>query len=197
MAQYRGLREIAQRMRFKSPATVLRRHKMDQFPMYPDYTQRGRIWVTTDVLIEEWEQKKAELNQGMRLRHPPWKRRHKPSYRPYNYRLRSENRTGIETAYPKIRQGKKRPLHEELRWDTLEPGEKAYIKARELTPEELEEIERYEAKKRTEITGQPENMETQQEPQVAPPQPRITNPLAEVTRRVANRHFDWRKRSKS
>ncbi len=183
MAQFRGLREISQRMRWKSPATVLRRHKMDQFPLYPDWTQRGRIWVISDALIEEWERKKAELNQGMRLRHPPWQRRHKPSYKPYNWRLRSKNQTRTETADPTIKREKKPPLHEELRWDSLQPGEKAYVKARELTPEELEEIERYEAQRAPEP------------PAEAPPAPKLS-PLMELSRRVANRHFEQRKRNR-
>jgi len=195
MAGYKTLRVIARRLSWKSPATVLRRHKMDQFPMYPDYTQRGQIWVTTDALIEEWEQKKAELNQGMRLRHPPYERRHNPPYRPYNYRLRNKNRTGTETGYPKIKGEKKRPLHEELGWDDLDLTTKAWIKNHEMTTEEVEEIKKYEAKKRSERTDQPEGEETKQELQEAPPQPRITNPIAEASRRVANRHFERRKRS--
>ena len=194
--QYRGLREIAERMRWKSPATVLRRHKMDQFPMYSQPTQRGPVWVTSDLLIEDFERKKADLNQGMRLRHPPYKRRHKPTYKPYNYRLRNQNRIGTETADPTIKQAKKLPLHEELRWDSLQPGEKAYIKACELTPEELEEIERYEAKQCADTTPQPDKEGAQPGPQVATPQPRIINPIAEVTKRVAIRHFERRKRSR-
>ena len=50
MAQYRTLRVIAERMGW-GPATVLRRHKLDDFPLYLDWTKRGLIWVTSDELI--------------------------------------------------------------------------------------------------------------------------------------------------
>jgi hypothetical protein len=99
MAQYRTLRDIANRMRWSSPSTVLRRHKLDDFPLYLDRTKRGLIWVTSDALIEEWERRKVEMCKGARLRYPRrrWRR---PAYRPYNWRLRSKNRTGNGTVRP-------------------------------------------------------------------------------------------------
>ena len=86
---------------------------------------------------------------------------------------------------------KKRPLHEELGWDDLDLTTKAWIKNHEMTTEEVEEIKIYEAKKRSERTDQPEC-----ELQEAPPQPRITNPIVELSRRVVNRHFEQRKRTR-
>ena len=112
MAQYRTLREIATRMRW-SPATVLRRHKLDDFPLYPDWTKRGLIWVTSDELIHSWEQLKVQMCQGARLRNPPRPRR-KPTYQPYNWRLRYTNETLNETVGPTRTEGESRsPLHEE------------------------------------------------------------------------------------
>jgi hypothetical protein len=101
MAQYRTLRDIANRMRWKSPSTVLRRHKLDEFPLYLDWTTRGLIWVTSDALIEEWERGKVEMCKGARLRYPRqrWRR---PAYRPYNWRLRGKNRTYNGTVRPPI-----------------------------------------------------------------------------------------------
>jgi len=87
MAQYRTLREIANRMGWKSSSTVLRRHKLDDFPMYPDFGTHGLIWVTSDELIHVWESRKVALNQGARLKQP-WKWRHKEGYTPYNWKLR-------------------------------------------------------------------------------------------------------------
>jgi hypothetical protein len=91
MAQIKTLRKIGERMGW-SPAKVLRRHKLDDFPLYPDWTKRGIIWVTSDELILEWEQNKVRMNQGARLRPPPRPRR-KPTYHPYNWRLRYKNET--------------------------------------------------------------------------------------------------------
>jgi hypothetical protein len=88
-------------MQWKSPSTVLRRHKLDEFPLYLDWTVRGLIWVTSDALIEEWERRKVQTNQGARLKRP-WKWRHKPTYQPYNWRLRSKNQTGIGAVRPPI-----------------------------------------------------------------------------------------------
>jgi hypothetical protein len=95
MPEYRTLREIAKRMRW-SPSKVLRRHKLDEFPLYLDWTARGLIWVTSDALIDEWERRKVQMNQGARLKRP-WKWRHKPTYQPYNWRLRYKNETHSET----------------------------------------------------------------------------------------------------
>jgi hypothetical protein len=95
MAQIKTLRKIAERMGW-SPAKVLRRHKLDDFPLYPDWTKRGIIWVTSDELILEWEQKKVDMNQGARLRPPP-RPRHKPTYHRYNWRLRYKNETPSRT----------------------------------------------------------------------------------------------------
>jgi hypothetical protein len=96
MAQIKTLRKIAERMGW-SPAKVLRRHKLDDFPLYPDWTKRGLIWVTSEELILEWEQNKVRMNQGARLRPPP---RHKPTYHPYNWRLRYKNQTPSRTIGP-------------------------------------------------------------------------------------------------
>ena len=76
MAEYRTLREVATRMR-RCPSTILRRHKLDDFPLYLDWTKRGLIWVTSDDLILKWEERKVQMSQGARLRQPP-RRRHKP-----------------------------------------------------------------------------------------------------------------------
>jgi len=81
---YVTLRKIAKVMQWKSPATVLRRHKYDEFPLYPMPTKRGWVWVTSDALIDEWERRKAELSRGTRLR------------RPYFWRHRKEIRTGTK-----------------------------------------------------------------------------------------------------
>ena len=187
---YRGLRQIAKRMAWKSPMTPLRHHeKYDDpklcFPMMmlPTGKGLGFVWITSDAQIELWMQRWSLLSANERIA-----RLKRP-------RKRKVIRIG-GTVEPTNWQEKKRRLHEELRWDTLEPGEKAYIKARELTPEELEEIERYDAEKRTETTDQREGEGVQPGPQEASPRPGITNPLAEHSRRVANRHFERRKRSR-
>src|SRR5215468_10936997 len=96
MAQIKTLRKIAERMGW-SPAKVLRRHKLDDFPLYQDWTKRGLIWVTSDELILQWEERKVRMSQGARLRNPPRPRR-KPSYQPYNWRLRYKNETYNETV---------------------------------------------------------------------------------------------------
>ena len=98
MAQIKTLRKIAERMGW-SPAKVLRRHKLDDFPLYLDWTKRGLIWVTSDELIHLWEQMKVNMCQGARLRNPP-RPRHKPTYQPYNWRLRYKNETLNETVGP-------------------------------------------------------------------------------------------------
>ena len=216
MAMYRGLRAIAKRMGWKSPMTPLRHHeKYDDpklcFPlvMFPTGKGLGFVWVTDDALIELWMQRMSEKSAHERVTRPKLPRRRKVPL-PKALAIRQIERIARladmsmdeiririgGTGEPTYSRGEKPPLHEELRWDTLQPGEKAYVKARELTPEELEEIERYEAKKRTETTAQPERKGAQPRPQVATPQPRITNPIAEVSRRVANRHFEQRKRSR-
>jgi len=107
MAQYRTLREIANRMGWKSPSTVLRRHKLDDFPVYPDFGRRGLFWVTSDELIHAWEARKVAMNQGARLKQP-WKWKHKESYQPYNWQLRKD--TG--TKKPPDREGKAASLRE-------------------------------------------------------------------------------------
>src|SRR5262245_15918491 len=112
MAQHLTLRKIAERMGW-GPATVLRRHKLDDFPLYLDWTKRGLIWVTSDELIHLWEQMKVNMCQGARLRNPPRPRR-KPTYQPYNWRLRYKNETLNETVGPTRNEGESRqPLHEE------------------------------------------------------------------------------------
>jgi hypothetical protein len=98
MGQIKTLRKIAEHMEW-SPAKVLRRHKLDDFPLYLDWTKRGLIWVTSDDLILKWEEKKVQMSQGARLRPPP-RRRHKPTYQPYNWRLRDKNETHSETSKP-------------------------------------------------------------------------------------------------
>jgi hypothetical protein len=98
MAEYRTVREIANRMRW-SPAKVLRRHKLDDFPLYQEWTKRGPIWATSDELILLWEQNKVQMSQGARLRPPP-RPRHKSTYHPYNWRLRYKNETPSRTIGP-------------------------------------------------------------------------------------------------
>jgi hypothetical protein len=111
MAQYRTLRVIGERMGW-APATVLRRHKLDNFPLYLDWTKRGLIWVTSDELILKWEEGKVQMSHGARLRTPP-RPRHKPTYRPYNWRLRYKNETANETSVPTRIEGESHPsLHE-------------------------------------------------------------------------------------
>jgi len=112
MAQHRTLRKIAERMGW-GPATVLRRHKLDDFPLYPDWTKRGLIWVTSDELILMWEQLKVQMCRGARLRNPP-RPRHKSTYQPYNWRLRYKNETLNETVGSMRNEGESAsPLHEE------------------------------------------------------------------------------------
>jgi hypothetical protein len=112
MAQIKTLRKIAERMGW-SPAKVLRRHKLDDFPLYPDWTNRGQIWVTSDELILAWDQNKVRMNQGARLRPPP-RPRHKPTYHPYSYRLRYKNETPSRTIGGPPIEGKGRePTREE------------------------------------------------------------------------------------
>ena len=63
--------------------------------MYPDWTKRGLIWVSSDELIQEWERRKVAVNVGARIK-LPWKwRRHRPDYNPYNWQLKK--RTDTET----------------------------------------------------------------------------------------------------
>jgi len=95
------------------PATVLRRHKLDDFPLYQDWTKRGLIWVTSDELIVLWEAKKVQMCQGARLRNPP-RPRHKSTYQPYNWRLRYKNETSNETVGSMRNQRESAPsLHED------------------------------------------------------------------------------------
>src|SRR5262245_38519953 len=96
MAQIKTLRKIAERMGW-GPATVLRRHKLDDFPLYPDWTKRGLIWVTSDELILMWEQLKVQMCRGARLRKRP-RPRLKPTYQPYHCRVRYKNETYNETV---------------------------------------------------------------------------------------------------
>jgi hypothetical protein len=164
MAQIKTVRKIAERMGW-SPATVLRRHKLDNFPLYPDWTKRGLIWVTSDELILKWEEGKVRMSHGARLRQPP-RPRHKPTYRPYNWRLRYKNETGNETVGPTRIEGESRsPLHEESQLQfsktsrcevhlqgeaavpslqeelaKLGPVERAWVINHELTPAQLEEL---------------------------------------------------------
>src|SRR5262249_6518665 len=149
MAKYRGLREIANRMKW-SPATTLRRHKLDDFPLYPDWTKRGLIWVTSDELIHSWEQLKVQMCRGARLRNPPRPRR-KPTYQPYNWRLRYKNETYNETVGPtRTERESASPLHEEPptkpgpslqeELDKLGPVERAWVINHELTPAQLDEL---------------------------------------------------------
>src|SRR5262245_61977020 len=111
MAQIKTLRKIAERMGW-SPSTVLRRHKLDDFPLYQDWTKRGPIWVSSDDLILKWEERKVQMSQGARLRPPP-RRRHKPDYKPYNWRLRDENRTDNGTTVgPQFEEGNEQRIRE-------------------------------------------------------------------------------------
>src|SRR5262249_17144637 len=149
MAQIKTLRVIAERMGW-GPATVLRRHKLDDFPLYQDWTKRGLIWVTSDELILMWEQLKVQMCRGARLRNPP-RPRHKPTYQPYNWRLRYKNETYSETvgSTPNARESAS-PLHEEPptkpapslqeELDKLGPVERAWVINHELTPAQLEEL---------------------------------------------------------
>jgi hypothetical protein len=136
MAQYRTLRAIGERMGW-APSTVLRRHKLDDFPIYLDWTARGLIWVTSDELIHRWELRKVMMSHGARLKRP-WKQRHKPSYRSYNYRLRDKYRTGNETVRPSPEEENLRRLREGLA--KLSPAEQAWVIERELTPAQREEL---------------------------------------------------------
>jgi hypothetical protein len=97
-------------MGWKSPATVLRRHYLDQFPLYFDKTKRGLVWVTSDALIDLWETEKAKYS-GHRLK-TPWKRRHKAGYQSYNWRLRGENQTDNGTGAPLLPAKKAPTIHE-------------------------------------------------------------------------------------
>jgi len=108
MATIRTLRRIAERMGWKSPSTVMRRHKLDGFPLYFDWTKRGLIWVTSDELIGEWERHKVEAAKyGPRIK-TPWKwRRHRPSYQSYDWQLKK--RTDNGTKLPSQTQGKGPP----------------------------------------------------------------------------------------
>jgi hypothetical protein len=118
MAQIKTLRKIAERMGW-SPAKVLRRHKLDDFPLYGDWTKRGAIWVTSDELIQAWEQNKVRMNQGARLRPPP-RPRHKPTYHPYNWRLRYKNETPSRTiGPPPVEEKRHQSLHETSRTGPL------------------------------------------------------------------------------
>ena len=146
MAQIKTLRKIAKRMGW-SPAKVLRRHKLDDFPLYPDWTKRGPIWATSDELILLWEQNKVRMNQGARLRPPPRPRR-KPSYHPYNWRLRYKNETPSRTIGPApVEEKRRQPIHEEPpkpmtreELDNLGPIERAWVINHELTPAQREEL---------------------------------------------------------
>jgi hypothetical protein len=135
--QYRTLRAIGERMGW-APSTVLRRHKLDDFPLYPDWTVRGLIWVTSDDLISRWELRKVMMSQGARLKRP-WKQRHKPSYRSYNYRLRDKNRTHTGTVRPPLEGESRRSLREEL--EKLTPAEQAWVIKHELTEAQREELD--------------------------------------------------------
>jgi hypothetical protein len=136
MAQYRTLRVIGERMGW-APSTVLRRHKLDNFPLYLDFTVRGLIWVTSDELIHRWELQKVMMSRLARLKRP-WKQRHKPSYRSYNYRLRDKYRTGNGTVRPSPEQESLRSLREGLA--KLSPAEQAWVFENELTPAQREEL---------------------------------------------------------
>jgi hypothetical protein len=98
MGQIKTLRKIAEHMEW-SPAKVLRRHKLDDFPLYMDRGKRGLIWVTSDDLILKWKERNVQMCQGARLRPSP-RPRHKPTYQPYNWRLRYKNETHSETIGP-------------------------------------------------------------------------------------------------
>jgi hypothetical protein len=136
MAQYRTLRAIGERMGW-APSTVLRRHKLDDFPLYLDWTASGLIWVTSDELIHRWELQKVMMSRLARLKQP-WKQRHKPSYRSYNYRLRDKYRTGNETVRPSPEEENLRSLREGLA--KLSPAEQAWVFENELTPAQREKL---------------------------------------------------------
>ena len=146
MAEIKTLRKIADRMGW-SPAKVLRRHKLDDFPLYPDWTKRGPIWATSDELILLWEQNKVRMNQGARLRPPP-RPRHKPTYHPYNWRLRYKNETPSRTIGPApVEEKRRQPIHEEPpkpmtreELDNLAPVDKAWVINHEMTPAQREEL---------------------------------------------------------
>jgi len=106
MAEIRTLRQICRRMGWKSPATPLRRNKYDDFPMYPLPTRRGPIWVTSDSLISEWEQRKSAMARGIRLKRPY---HHKSPRYPYFYRL---NETRTETPKTSLTGKRKAALRE-------------------------------------------------------------------------------------
>lgn len=94
MAEYRTLRRISKRMGWRSPNTPLRRNKFDDFPMYPVPTSTGLIWCTSDFLIGMWEQRKAEMSRGIRLRVPY---KHKKPRHPYFYKINGTS-TGTENT---------------------------------------------------------------------------------------------------
>ncbi len=55
MAIYIGLRQIAARMRWKSPQTVLRNYGSRNFPIIRRFLPNGRfVWITDDTLIMKW-----------------------------------------------------------------------------------------------------------------------------------------------
>lgn len=62
MADYWGLKEIAKRMGWKSPATPLAKLKAEGFPMYRNRRGKSRVprWYTNDNLILEWELRKCQ-----------------------------------------------------------------------------------------------------------------------------------------
>jgi len=60
MAEYRGLRAIADRMGWKAPATILKLQERQGFSMYPRSTANGFQWVTTDDLIFYWQKRLSE-----------------------------------------------------------------------------------------------------------------------------------------
>jgi len=84
MAMYRGLRQIAARMGWKSPMTPLRHHeKYDDpklcFPMMmlPTGVGWGFVWATSDAQIELWMQRHSELSANERISRLKWPRKRK------------------------------------------------------------------------------------------------------------------------
>lgn len=162
MAIIRGTRAIAKYMGWKSKTTVVRNlakyppnspyaHLNFPVKIFPTNRRPGFEFGADPMLIAEWMRRKGPNDELLRLKYRAKEQRISPDSRLSKLALKRQmeqqmdHRDGPEK--PLTLQARKRPLHEELRWDSLQPGEKAYIKARELSAEELEEIERYEAKK--------------------------------------------------
>jgi len=84
VGMYRGLRQIAARIGWKSPMTPLRHHeKYDDpklaFPMtmLPTGVGWGFVWITSDAQIELWLHRHSELSANERIARLKWPRKRK------------------------------------------------------------------------------------------------------------------------